>query len=700
MTEEEKTNGFVDAKDSNMTIRPQRLQEDASETPTVSNPEDIKCGFGSCKPNFLQNFNNPKALLFFLCAFCTVQGFVVNGVNNVNTTSLERRFGLPSSRVGMISSFYDISAAILGLIVSYLGSGKHKARWVAMACLSMACGSFFMALPHFTTGLYQWGQNIGEACRDHAATEVQCAQTDDTSHLQNYLYVFLFGQILHGVGGTTLYIVGVALIDDSVPASSSPMYCGILYAFATLGPALGYIVGGQMLDIYVDYFEVDGIALTPEDPRWVGAWWIGFVVAFVLFLAVSVPLFAYGSELPTAAHVRANRVSQTHNDSLNEKKEELTSHKLRDLPKSFILLMKNPAFLFITLAGTAEGFGTSGVSTFLPKLIQNQFGATAAWASILAGIIAVPGAAGGQFVGGLICKRMNLKVQGMIRLNIIVCFVAMVLDAVVWVRCDLEDIAGVTVHYSDPVSLPNVTSSCNSMCSCTTEYYEPVCSEHNIQYFSPCHAGCQSKVGSGYANCSCVEAFGVSGNMNTSNTVKTGKCSTTCNMLYFFLPVLLVAIFFRFVEAPPSLSITLRCIHDNQRTFALGIQWFVVRLLGTVPGPIFYGAVIDSTCLVWQEKCGDEQTSCWIYDNVALSRNFFLILICFKVFAGIMFLLAYKFYKPPLEKMASATYVVNSNNTNTVDSEDVAVATVNKSFEQSLGDLEMNGFSHERTSEL
>ena len=25
-----------------------------------------------------------------------------------------------------------------------------------------------------------------------------------------------------------------------------------MYAFATLGPALGYIIGGQLLDVYVD----------------------------------------------------------------------------------------------------------------------------------------------------------------------------------------------------------------------------------------------------------------------------------------------------------------------------------------------------------------------------------------------------------------------------------------------------------------
>ena len=26
-----------------------------------------------------------------------------------------------------------------------------------------------------------------------------------------------------------------------------------MYAFATLGPALGYIIGGQLLDVYVDF---------------------------------------------------------------------------------------------------------------------------------------------------------------------------------------------------------------------------------------------------------------------------------------------------------------------------------------------------------------------------------------------------------------------------------------------------------------
>lgn len=54
-----------------------------------------------------------------------------------------------------------------------------------------------------------------------------CAQDTET-YLSNYLYVFILGQMLHGVGGTTVYTVGVALLDDSLPSQSTPLYLGKL----------------------------------------------------------------------------------------------------------------------------------------------------------------------------------------------------------------------------------------------------------------------------------------------------------------------------------------------------------------------------------------------------------------------------------------------------------------------------------------
>ncbi|KAJ8322339.1 hypothetical protein KUTeg_000810 [Tegillarca granosa] len=479
-------------------------------------------------------------------------GFVVSGINIVNTSTIERRFLLPSSRVGMISSAYDVSAAVLGLIISFYGSGGHKPRLISMATVAMALGSFIMVLPHVTTDNYHWGEEAVDVCQA-TDTQQECTNEND-SGLGSNLYLFLLGQILHGLGGTTLYTIGISLIDDSVTASSSPMYLGILYSFATLGPALGYLIGGQFLNIYVDFdvSESHRGSLTPDDPRWVGAWWLGYIFASVLSLLVAIPISAFGKELPSASTVRSTRVSQAYAHDSDEKDTETQQKRsYRDLPQIVMSLLKNPVFILLTLAGSVEGLSTSGFATFLPKLIQNQFGVSAAKASMYGGLVAVPGAAGGQLIGGLICKKWKLNVQGMLRYMMVVCLAAIILDSVVWIR--LVDF------------LPNLNSACNVNCTCQTEYYKPI------------------------------------------------------------------------------------CIKEKQKTFGLGVQWFVVRLVGTIPGPVLFGAVIDGSCLVWQEKCG-ENSSCWIYNNGLLSQNFFVILVSVKICTSLFFIIAFKIYKKPVCK--------------------------------------------------
>lgn len=39
----------------------------------------------------------------------------------------------------------------------------------------------------------------------------------------------------------------------------------------------------------------------------------------------------------------------------------------------------------------------------------------------------------------------------------------------------------------------------------------------------------------------------------------------------------------------------------------------MVSLFALIPGPIIFGRIIDSTCLVWSYKCG-ERGNCQLYD--------------------------------------------------------------------------------------
>ena len=67
-----------------------------------------------------------------------------------------------------------------------------------------------------------------------------------------------------------------------------------------------------------------------------------------------------------------------------------------------------------------------------------------------------------------------------------------------------------------------------------------------------------------------------------------------------------------------------------------------------MPGPIVLGEILDSSCLIWQEKCGDTG-SCWVYENRSIGEKLSLSLLAVKCVSLTFFSLALFFYKPPKE---------------------------------------------------
>ncbi len=57
--------------------------------------------------------------------------------------------------------------------------------------------------------------------------------------LQNYKYVFIFAQILHGVGAAALITLGTIFIDESVTEKMAPVFVSIFEASFVFGPAFG-----------------------------------------------------------------------------------------------------------------------------------------------------------------------------------------------------------------------------------------------------------------------------------------------------------------------------------------------------------------------------------------------------------------------------------------------------------------------------
>ncbi|NXL39955.1 SO4C1 protein, partial [Glaucidium brasilianum] len=622
--------------------------------------EEGPCGWGRCAPKALQLCNNPKGYLATYSLLAIFQGVVVNGLINISISTIEKRYLLNSSLTGLISASYDIAFCILSLFVSFFGERGHKPRWLAFSAFMLGLGSLVFSLPHFSSGKYHYGAKFEDTCQIPRTSSANFTCSASTkSSLPNYLYVFILGQLLLGVGGTPLYTLGTAFIDDSVPKHKSSLYIGIGYAMSLLGPAIGYVLGGQLLNIYIDiqiperqditYTEMD-----QDDPRWLGAWWIAFLACFFAIWLLIIPFSCFPKHLPGTAKIQAEKISETHNDGSEAFVEAKNIGKsFKDFPMALLILLKNPVLMSLILASSSEALVATGFATFLPKFIENQFGKTSSFSATLGGLVLIPAAALGQIISGILVSKCKMDCKSIIKFTIGTCSAALLLNTVfLFAKCGNEAFAGVSETYNGTGMLYNLTAPCNANCRCSRSIYYPVCGRDEVQYFSPCFAGCASHLFNNtkkiYHNCSCIGKLErENGSEDFLYEAVSGKCPTQCKFLPLFLTTFFFAVVFTFMGVTPTTVAILRCVPDKQRSFALGVQSVFLRLLGTIPGPILFGVAIDNSCTLWDINECKTEGACWVYDNERMAYLLMGISAACKIITIIFVVMAVCLYKPP-----------------------------------------------------
>ncbi|EFN65401.1 Solute carrier organic anion transporter family member 4A1 [Camponotus floridanus] len=646
-------------------IKPEILKE------TDRTTDNLKCGWYWFRPIYLQKFRTAKWALFWLCWAGAMQGMVVNGFVNVVITTIERRFGLKSSESGLIAGGYDIASFLLLVPVSYLG-GRTKAskpRYIGVGIVILGIGSLLFASPHYLAGPYRGGQQTENVCQSVTNTSSHSISCTDQSTVQAelepysgmYLTIFLVAQLLHGAGAAPFYTLGVTYLDENVSKKMSSVYLGIYYTMAIIGPALGYVIGGELLKIYTDFLTVDStiIGLTPDNNVWIGAWWIGFLVAAVICFIIAIPVLAFPAALPGSEELAKDKISEAHEKSTRSPTAETRKvfSKIRELPRALTELLGNPAFFMLNLAGASEGLLIAGFAAFLPKLMENQFSVNASSAALLMGLVTVPAGGGGTFLGGYLIKRFNLSCSGILKFCLSTTAACIIFTLCFALNCPNIDFAGLTVPYQNitrkiSLSLENV---CNNGCGCSRLQFDPICGVDGITYYSPCHAGCYRETPINdvkiYTDCSCIDSPAMnlttddSGDIVRYQAINT-TCESTCSYLWLFIVLAFCNMFMTFLCTMPALSSTLRVVRDDQRSFALGIQWIKVRILGTIPAPMVFGALIDDTCILWNETC-DGRGACLVYDNYYMSRYMLALAFIGKAASLLFFFLAWWTYIPP-----------------------------------------------------
>uniref|UniRef100_H2Y4M8 Solute carrier organic anion transporter family member n=1 Tax=Ciona savignyi TaxID=51511 RepID=H2Y4M8_CIOSA len=517
---------------------------------------------------------------------------LVNGHVNAIISTIEKRFDLSSTESGLIASCYDIGACVAILSVTYIGAHGHKPLWVGWGVFLIGVSGILFSLPHFTAPMYTYTLT-NNTC---GASEIaECSVNSARSH-RYAIWFFYLAFIIAGFGGAPLYSLGITYMDENVGQRFSSWYIGILVTGSIIGPGIGFLVGGAFLGVYT--YPEEQVAILDSNEAWVGAWWMGALIVGCIGVLSSLPILMLPRTLPDVCL----NICQFTSCQL------ITNHhrvyRYRDFPKCVLVLLRNPVFVLVSIAGAVDSILISGLATFGAKYIETIFGLSATDAGIAFGALALVGAAGGQLLGGGLITKFNIRMTWILRMT----YMAPV------VTC--------TQYHDASPSGGSFVSTCNLNCGCDLNVYKPVCGADGITYYSACFAGCSAvgTAGNTYENCTCVSATtGVATNISSATTgVCSGSGCGAGGMFALFCILMFLFMVFTFLNEASALQASLRCVAFNQRSFAIGVQWLIIRLIGTIPGPLIIGAVFDRNCAQWSLNCG-EKGSCSTYNSRELS---------------------------------------------------------------------------------
>ncbi|XP_025024173.1 solute carrier organic anion transporter family member 1A2 isoform X1 [Python bivittatus] len=608
---------------------------------TTTNPEsEMKGPKKLASTCFMSKLKIFLVALYFAYLAKTMTGAYINSM----LTQIERRFNIPASLVGVINGSFEMGDLLVIVFVSYLGAKLHRPRLIALGCAAMGLGCFLIALPHFLMGRYQYENTVSSSENSSSSMAVclanqsemfksaklpskECEKQDGS-----LMWVsVMVGNIIRGVGETPITPLGISYVEDFARTENSPFYIGCLQIATVLGPLFGLMIGSYCAQLYVDigFINLEEVLISLTDARWVGAWWLGVLVCAVVNLLVAVPFcFLPKTLIKEGEENNVDATAKRNKSLLQAENTGQAKMKLREIAKDFVPYLKslfhNRVYMLFLWVTVMQFSAWIGMITFMPKYLEQQYGISASDAIFFIGVYNLPIICAGYFFGGLMMKKFKISTYQAAHIG----FWSSLIEYLIYFSafsmfCKNSSVAGLTVSYEGIDELSYTESylyaDCNRHCNCSTKVWDPVCGENGITYVSSCLAGCgiSNRTGKNtvLTNCSCISAPGFllgNGSAVPGQCSRGEKCDT---MLHYFLILSLICCLIYSFGAMPGYMVLIRSLKPEEKSFGVGLHSLTERLFAGIPSPIYFGAMIDTTCLKWGTKTCGGKGACRMYDS-------------------------------------------------------------------------------------
>ncbi|KAL3075203.1 hypothetical protein niasHT_036664 [Heterodera trifolii] len=470
------------------------------------------------------------------------------------------------------------------------------------------------------------------------------------------LLIIFIAMLILGLGRTMPWALGIPLIDDNVKRHKMPMYFATINFFKIMGPSCGFLIGAAVNKLYYTFPASAPRGLSPQDPTWIGAWWMGFLLIGLMMIVPSITLFFFPES--SKKKTQQNKVHDTNGTTINgmpppppllsvpdvkEKKklalydrhvkaEGTTDLGLLAFLRSYSAVLSSKVYVGASIARVLDVFAFKGYFVFLPKFLENHYGIPQYLVHLYIALFGVTGFALGTGSGGVIMRKLRLNGR---KAAYYVLIASTINTALVMAKSMLGCHSVVNNIGRDGIATAfNFTRECNMACGCapdTAKLY-PVCDVQGNAFYSPCHAGCRHAEAPDdelhFSECECAAGAG-----EVSREFCQNECVPMRNA-YFVL--VFVGAFIGGTAVVPGLLLLLRSVPPQSRSPALGLQGLLVSGIGTLPSPVIWGWLVDSACLVWNNEC--ELGSCQFYDPRLLRLYmhwFYVVIRVLSLFADI-----------------------------------------------------------------